>query len=59
MEDDIPNSFEDEIEVFYFGQSKNVPLNSAIGLIRSNEIGRLKLPENWGNWNVAEELEVN
>ncbi len=59
VEDDIPDSFENEIEVFYFGQSQNVPLNSAIGLIRSNEIGKLKLPENWGNWAVAEELEVH
>ncbi len=59
VEDDIPDSIENEIEVFYFGQSQNVPINSAIGLIRSNEIGKLKLPENWGNWAVAEELEVN
>ncbi len=59
VEDDIPASFESEIEVFYFGKSQNVPLNSAIGLIRPNEIGKLKLPENWGNWEYAEELEVN
>ena len=59
VEDDIPTSCENEIEVFYFEPSQQVPLYSAIGLIRSNEIGNLKLPENWGNWESAEELEVN
>jgi hypothetical protein len=59
VENDIPDSSGNDIEVFYFGQSEHVTLNSAIGLIRSNEIGKLQLPENWGSWGVAEELEVN
>jgi len=57
-ESSLPN---DQVLPFYFGPSPagGVPLPSAIALIRPDEVPkRLKLPDDWGTWDDAEELVV-
>lgn len=48
------------VEPFYFDASPadDLPAPCAVALIRSDESGRLDLPEGWGEWSEAEELEV-
>lgn len=58
LEDDLPRSASKSVEPFYFGPSRadKLPARSGIALIRTDELGRLKLPEGWGNWKKAKEL---
>jgi len=61
LEECIPPSSGSDIEPFYFASSTRdqLPAPSGIALIRPDEFGRLKLPEDWGGWEVAEELEIS
>ena len=47
-------------EPFYFDPSPadDLPVPSAVALIRSDEFGQLELPEEWGPWDAARELEI-
>jgi hypothetical protein len=56
--DIVPVNFDDEIHPFYFPPSPedDLPLPSATVLIRSDELGKLKLPAGWGDWTDAVEL---
>jgi hypothetical protein len=44
---------------FYFPPSPedDLPLPSGVAIIRSEEYRRSSLPENWGSWENAQELE--
>ena len=48
------------VEPFYFDPSPtdNLPAPSGIAIIRPEEFGKIPLPGNWGDWNQAEELEL-
>ena len=60
LEDGIPPTASTVIEPFYFGPSvrDNLPAPSGIALIRPDEFRCLDLPEDWGDWDRAEELEI-
>ena len=60
VEDGLPASSGEQVEPFYFGASPAdlFPLPSGIALIRPDEVGRLRLPDGWGDWADAEELEL-
>lgn len=60
LEDEIPPSVSGVVEPFYFGPSvcDNLPAPSGVALIRSDEFRRLDLPEDWGDWDRAQELEI-
>jgi hypothetical protein len=47
-----------EIEPFYFDSSVSLPVPAGIAIIRPEEYGKLLLPEDWGDWKDAQELEV-
>jgi hypothetical protein len=59
VEENIPYGNIDEVEPFYFGPSLDVPAPLGIAIIHSKEYRQLKLPDNWGSWEDAEELETN
>jgi hypothetical protein len=52
----IPSDF---VVAFYFGPEPTVgiPVPSAIALILPQEFRRIPLPEGWGNWDDAEEID--
>jgi hypothetical protein len=54
----IPVSSEGEVIPFYFPPAPryNLPVSSAIAMIRADEIGKLRLPTGWGDWSDAVEL---
>ena len=60
LEDDFVASLSGEVEPFYFAPSPEDGLEapSAIDIIRTDEFGRLRLPEGWGSWEGAEELAI-
>ena len=60
VEDGIPASASGVLEPFYFAQSLRDNLNapSAVALIRTDEFGKLELPQDWGDWDCAKELEI-
>ena len=60
LEDGIPPSVGGVVEPFYFEPSlrDNLPTPSAIALIRPDEFRCLELPEGWGDWDGATELEI-
>lgn len=61
VEDDLPRSEGGFVEPFYFRASEedNLPAPSALALIRPDEVGKLELPEGWGDWDSAEKLELD
>jgi hypothetical protein len=61
VEDGLPASSGEQVEPFYFGASPAdlFPLPSGIALIRPDEVGKLRLPDGWGDWADAEELELD
>ncbi len=54
----VPINPDEDVHPFYFRASPqdNLPLPSSIALIRAEEIGKLKLPPEWGSWDDAFEL---
>ncbi len=54
----IPVTDDGQVHPYYFGASPNydLPLPSAIAMIREDEVEKLKLPDEWGNWADAVEL---
>jgi len=60
LEDNIPPSATEFVEPFYFepSPSDKLPAPSGIALIRPDEFRRLELPEEWGSWDLAEELDI-
>ncbi len=60
LEEGIPPSPGDAIEPFRFASSPRDQLAapSEIALIRPDEFRKLDLPEDWGGWDSAEELEI-
>src|SRR6266567_571593 len=52
LTDQVPASADGEVHPFYFRPSlkDNLPLPTAIAMIRAEEFGSLKLPPEWGNW---------
>ena len=50
----------DEVIAFHFGPSPaaGLPVPFAIALIRSSEVKAIPLPEGWGSWDDAEEVDV-
>lgn len=59
LEAGIPPSVGEVLEPFHFAPSlrDDLPAPSGIALIRPDEFRRLELPEEWGGWDRAEELE--
>lgn len=47
-----------EIEPFYFDSTAALPVPSGIPLIRPEEYGKLRLPDDWGDWEDGQELKV-
>lgn len=47
-----------EVEPFYFDSTASLPVPSGIAIIRPEEYGNLRLPEDWGDWKDGQELEV-
>ena len=60
LEEGIPPSASDIVEPFRFAPSipDHLPAPSGIALIRPDEYRKLDLPEEWGGWDSAEELEI-
>jgi hypothetical protein len=58
LTDLIPAADEEMVQPFYFQASPedNLPAPSGIAMIRPEEFGKLKLPEDWGDWAQAVEL---
>ncbi len=58
MMEGVPMSQDDVIVPFYFRASPEdaMPFPTAIALIYSAELDRLKLPDDWGDWSDAVEL---
>jgi hypothetical protein len=56
--DQVPASMDGEVHPFYFRPSAkdDLPLPSAIVMIRADEVGKLRLPPTWGSWTDAVEL---
>lgn len=54
----VPAGAEGRVIPFYFRPSlrHKLPAPSAIAMIRSEELGKLALPQGWGDWNDAVEL---
>jgi hypothetical protein len=48
------------VEPFFFGPSQQDGLTvpSGIAIIQTKEFGKLKLPEGWGSWSDAVELDL-
>jgi hypothetical protein len=61
VEDDIAPSLGGDLEPFYFPPSPEdkLPAPSAIALIRTDEFGKLRLPEGWGDWSKVRRLEID
>jgi hypothetical protein len=61
LEDNVVTSASGYVEPFYFDSSPSdsIPVPSGIAIIRTDEYKKIKLPENWGNWEDAEELEID
>ena len=60
LEPDIPPSVSEVVEPFRFAPSESdgLPAPSEIALIRPDEFRKLELPEEWGEWDSAEELAI-
>lgn len=58
VDDSTVPSVSGEIEPFYFdpAPSEGLPAPSVIAIIRSNEVGKLDLPKEWGTWQDAEKI---
>ena len=58
LTEQVPAYPEEELYPFYFRASPkdNLPLPSAVILIRPDEFGKFKLPSKWGDWADAIEL---
>ncbi|MEW6112547.1 MAG: hypothetical protein AB1664_10500 [Thermodesulfobacteriota bacterium] len=58
--DNAISSLSGEVEAFYFDASPeaDITVPSGIAIIRSDEYGKLALPEGWGDWKDAQELEI-
>lgn len=56
----IPANDDGEVHPFFFRPSpaQDLPVSSAIALIRPNEFRKLQLPPEWGCWDSAVELFV-
>ena len=60
LEEGIPPSPSDVVEPFRFAPSirDQLPAPSGVALIRPDEFRKLNLPEDWGGWDSALELEI-
>ncbi len=54
----VPPNADEELHPFYFraAPKDDLPLPSAVVMIRAEEVGRVKLPSGWGDWTDAVEL---
>lgn len=46
------------VEPFYFDPTESDPVPSGVAVIRPDEYRKLILPDEWGNWDDGQELEV-
>jgi hypothetical protein len=55
----IPASGDGRLHPYHFraNRDQNLPHPSGVALIRPDEVGRLTLPEKWGDWDEAIPLE--
>jgi len=60
VESNIAKSLSGSVEPFYFNASPQdgFPTPSGIAMVRPDEVGKLNMPEGWGNWENAEKLEI-
>ena len=58
LTEDVAVYMDEELVPFYFPASPDdeMPLPTAIAMIRPNERGKIRLPEGWGEWSEAVEL---
>lgn len=58
LTEQIPASLDGELHAFYFRASPqdNLPAPTRIALIQPSEFGQLRLPADWGDWQVARKL---
>jgi hypothetical protein len=58
LTDSVPCSPDGRVHAFHFSASARDGLTypSAVALIRPDELGRLTLPDGWGQWTDAVEL---
>ncbi len=58
LTEEVPETTDGEVHPFYFPASPqdDLPLPSAMAMIRAEEFGKLKLPPEWGTWDDAVEL---
>ena len=58
LSEDSPASDDGKVYAFYFRPSPkhNLPLPSGVAIIRPSEFGSLKLPEEWGSWDKAQDV---
>ncbi len=55
-DEDTIKSLTGHAEPFYFDSTAEIPAPSGIAIIRPDEIGKLKTPEGWGDWENGQEL---
>jgi len=55
----VPLTSDGEVHPFYFRASPidDLPLPTAVAMIRAEEFGKLKLPDQWGAWDDGIPLE--
>jgi len=61
LDTNMQPSLSGSVDPFYFGASvaQNLPSPSGIALIRPEEYMKLELPQEWGGWSDAKELDIN
>ncbi len=49
---DVPVASGDRVNVFYFNPAPDcgMPALSGVGVVRPDDLGRVALPEGWGDW---------
>jgi hypothetical protein len=59
LDENVPSSLDGEVHPFYFRASPedDLPAPTAVALIHPNEYRKLTVPQEWGDWNQAIEIE--
>ncbi len=58
LSEDSPISDDGKVHPFYYRASPRhqLPLPSGVAIIRPSEFGRLNLPDDWGRWDIAQDV---
>lgn len=56
IDENTIESLTGQVEPFYFDSTAEIPVPSGIAIVRPDEVGELKMPRGWGDWNNGQEL---